>query len=70
MSNLEQRTEDAYNQLVRYGGVPCREEIVEIIEILSDINDDLYHDRDFSLTVENIEKINLRLSCILMEVYD
>lgn len=53
---LVQRAEDAYAQLDRYGAPEAP--IVEMLEALSDINDDLKHGRDYKQVVQpNIQKL-------------
>jgi hypothetical protein len=54
------RTRDAFGQLLRYGDPFC-EEIVDILEVLTDINDDLWHSRLSSLTQANSDKIKVLL---------
>lgn len=57
MNDLTQRTVDSFNQLTRYGSVPYCEELVIALEILADINDDLWHGRNPSLTLENTDRV-------------
>ena len=44
-TSLRQRTDDACDQLTRYGGV-YNEELADALEELTNINDDLCNDRD------------------------
>lgn len=52
----QQRIHDACGQLVRYGH-PFYDEIAEVLDLLTDINDHLWHSRMKELTVQNVEKI-------------
>lgn len=63
---LQLRLQDAVDQLDRYGGPFC-EEIVEAVEIIADINDNLYHGRAPELTQDCINSINRVLAKALME---
>lgn len=65
VGNLSWRFNNAVSQLERYGNGPFSEEIIEILEVLSDINDDLFHDRMKSLTVANVDKIKVLADKIL-----
>jgi hypothetical protein len=49
MNDLTFRTRNALDQLLRYGGSPWSSELVDILEKLTDINDDLQNGRDPSL---------------------
>lgn len=63
------RTEEAFDQLTRYGDVFC-DEIVNILEVLADINDDLWHSRLHSLTQANVNKIKLLLDSLVANTAD
>lgn len=54
MNELEFRTRGALDQLLRYGGAPWSSELVDVLEKLTDINDDLQHGREPSLIREQI----------------
>lgn len=53
---LDQRTDDICGQLTRYSGEVASEELADLLDVIVDINDDLWHGRDASLLVENIAK--------------
>lgn len=52
-----QRVKDAAAQLLRYNGEPFSEEIVRILEVLDNLNDDLFHGRESRFTLDNLNKI-------------
>lgn len=56
MDSLRQRTQDACDQLTRYGGAVYSVELVEVLEQITDINDDLQHARGPELIRAGIEK--------------
>lgn len=45
------RTDNAINQLQRYGRALESEEMVQVLELLSDLNDDLAHGRDHECVI-------------------
>lgn len=57
-----QRVEDACSQLNRYGGCPNNLEIVEVVDLLSDVNDDIVHGRAASMVSANIDKMIEKLN--------
>ena len=55
MTDLLFRTWNACDELSRYGGV-YNVELVEVLEQITEINDDLHHGRDPELIRSGIEK--------------
>jgi hypothetical protein len=49
MNELTFRAQNALDQLLRYGGTPYSSELVDVLEKLTDINDDLQNGRDPNL---------------------
>lgn len=50
------RTHAACAQLTRYSEQVYSKDLLELLEVITDINDDLYHIRDKSFTIENCSK--------------
>jgi len=46
MSSLRDQADDAYFQILRYGGEPHSQEIVDVLVALASLNDDLCNGRD------------------------
>ena len=59
------RTHAAIDQLTRYGDAVQSEELVAVLEQLTDINDDLAHGRDPQLIKEGVEKAKALLDLVL-----
>jgi hypothetical protein len=45
-TDLASRTRAACDQLTRYGGAVATPELAAVLEALTDLNDNLHHDRD------------------------
>ena len=50
------RTEVVCDQLTRYSGEVISDELLDVLDVITEINDDLWHDRDTALILEGIEK--------------
>ena len=50
------RIDEAVEQLKRYGGSPDHR-IVELLEVMTNINDDLWHSRDVRVELEKARRI-------------
>jgi hypothetical protein len=61
------RLKYAFEQLIRYGHVH-NNKIIDIIDRLTDINDDLHHGRHERLIVDNVNKIKSDLDAILKDI--
>lgn len=53
--SLASRTQDVCDQLTRYGGRVASEDLLAVLERLTDINDDIVHDRAGRLIDEGID---------------
>ena len=58
---LRFRTENAIDQLNRYGYGVFSRELVAVLEVVADINDDLWHSRHAEIVTDNIRKAKKRL---------
>lgn len=64
MNDLEFRTRNACGQLTRYAGAVASTELADVLDTLTDLNDDLWHGRDPSIIREQIEKAKTQLDVI------
>lgn len=62
---LTYRTRDACAQLTRYGGGVASEELADVLDTLTDLNDDMHHGRADSLVQEQVEKMKAQLDRVL-----
>lgn len=65
---LEFRTRDACYQLTRYDGGVFNTELADVLDALTDINDDMQHGRDSALIKEQIEKAKLLLDTLASQI--
>lgn len=62
--DLAFRTQNACDQLTRYGGGVASAELADVLDVLTDINDDLWHGRDQALIKEQVEKAKKLLDAV------
>jgi len=62
--DLAFRTRNACDQLMRYGGGVANTQLAEVLDKLTDINDDLQHGRDPLLIQEGVEKAKALLDAV------
>lgn len=68
MSSLQTRTEDACAQLVRYSGSVENDNLADLLDYLTDMNDDFYHGRHPKIIMEKIAKMKDVLDKIATEL--
>ena len=56
MSDRQFRMRNAWDQLERYGGEVFDDALCDLLEAITDINDDLWHDRHPDCVCESIDK--------------
>lgn len=61
MSILDDRTQDICDQLTRYGGAVFNAELLDVLSLITDINDDMHHMRHTDLVKAKIEETKLAL---------
>ena len=64
MSSLESRTDNACDQLTRYGGAVATEELAQLLEKLTDLNDNICNMRSLEVIKNNIAHMQFLLTCI------
>jgi len=64
MADLAFRTRNACGQLTRYGGAVFSTELAEVLDAITDINDDLHHMRDAALVRDQIERAKSLLDAL------
>jgi len=58
------RTRNACDQLTRYGGAVFNNEVADVLDALTDINDDLWHGRDPNLICKQVDKAKALLDAV------
>ncbi|QTG12416.1 hypothetical protein G6M86_03775 [Agrobacterium tumefaciens] len=68
--SIAQRTNDACDQLTRYGGgiLDGAEPLAAALEGLAEINDDLWHARDPALILKTIDRVKKELDRLSVEI--
>ena len=66
---LQFRTEGLIQQLNRYRGEVCSHELLDVLWVLTNINDDLIHERDPSFVVANIARAKALLDKVPGELH-
>lgn len=61
------RVDDAAGQLLRYSGAVADERLLDVLDLLTDINDDMSHARNKDLVAEACEKATEILRAIARE---
>lgn len=64
MSELKRRAEAALDQILRYGDEPYSLEIVELLEDISDLNDDMANCRHPKVIKEKLDHLRTTLNKI------
>jgi hypothetical protein len=65
-TDLASRTRDVCDRLARYGGAVATPELAAVLEALTDLNDNLHHDRDAMIGQEQVRLI-IHLLYVLAE---
>lgn len=66
--DLAFRTTNACDQLTRYGGGVASAELADVLDALTDINDDIWNGRHPALIKEQIEKAKALLDAVAATV--
>ena len=62
MTDLAFRTRNICEQMDRYSGTLYNSWLCDVAELITDINDDLWHGRDPSLISETVQKLQDRIN--------
>ena len=57
--DLDQRLDDAVDQLKRYGSL-YSSEVADLLDAVTDLNDDLHHGRSVQVLSEAVQRITVR----------
>lgn len=64
MEDLAFRTKNACDQLTRYGGEVASSELADVLDVITDINDDICNGRDKAIIKQQIEKAKALLDAV------